>query len=144
MSQRMQAFLVLFSCARRHNKRNTLYLGFYVWDERRNTSRSLCNVPVFVLNRLLTIIWCLCTNLSKNSHLPHLESRCWAVVVSSSAARQTYKRIIAAIRVLTSRILQSIKWPSFVKSQYFLCKLVMTRTLPRSCFCELCAGYWLA
>jgi hypothetical protein len=65
MSQRVQAFLALIFCARRHNQRNTLYFEYYAWDERRNTSRSLCKVPVFVLNRFLTKIWSLSTNLSK-------------------------------------------------------------------------------
>jgi hypothetical protein len=64
-SRRMQAFLALICCARRHNKRNTVYLELYAWVERRNASRSLCKMSVFVLNRFLTKIWCLSTNMSK-------------------------------------------------------------------------------
>ena len=40
-------------------------------------------------------------------------------------------------------VLQSTKCLLFFKYPYFLCKLVLTRTLPRSCTCDLCAGYCL-
>jgi len=93
MSQRRQDFLTLICCARRHNKRNTLYLEFYVWDKRRNTSRSLCKVPFFVLNRFLTKIWSLSTNLSKIllCHTSRaLFSVCWVVVCGQTDVQAHY------------------------------------------------------
>jgi hypothetical protein len=84
MSRRKEAFLALLCCVRRHNKRNTLYLEFYDLVARRNTSRSLYKVPVFVVNRFFKQKFGVCPQIwaklsCVRSRVP-LFSGCWVIV----------------------------------------------------------------